>query len=248
MADPLFADADAVNTRSVEWLSEAAPVGDFAPDIRAAFRLQGTLKRISAPKAVDRIVETLGSEAPPIHLIVKWSSAHGADTVEKHMAVASGQQGAVWWGLRGSPDKPKIGAETLEKLRAQIAAGQDTHVFLSGPSCWRTTLSGVAVNQAERRRGAHSVLLLPEDQEHGLWVRISDFEKTTREWLTSHLELAKAPGKLLAEKSLSQTTNPLIVVEAADSPSGTPRVWWVCQGASYNDSKKAGVMSGSKGR
>ena len=178
--------------------------------------------------------------SPPIHLIVKWSAAHGPDTVGKHMAVAS-DRGSVWWGLRGTPDKPKIGSESIARIVAQLAAGQDTKVFLSGPTYWKATLSGVAVERAEVDEDLIPDYY-PEGQEHGLWVRISDFKETTRGWLTSHLELAKAPGKLLAETSLSQTTNPLIVVEAAGSAPDRSRVWWVCQGSSYKDSKEAGVM------
>jgi MoxR-like ATPase len=219
MPDPMFAAADAVNTRTVEWLSQAAPVSAFATDIRTAFGLQGTLKRISVPNVVDRMVNSLGSAPVPIHLIVKWSAAHGRDTVDKHMAVAS-MHGSVWWGLHGTPDRPKIGPESLARIRAQLAAGQDTRVFLSGPSYWRTTLSGIAVERAEVDED-----LIPDyyptGQQYGLWVRISDFEEIDRAWLTGHLELAKAPGKLLADKSLSQTTNPLIVVESAGSNSAS---------------------------
>ncbi len=126
MPDPAFVAADAVNTRSVEWLTQDAPVGDFDADIQGALRLQGTLRRISAPNAVDRIVDGIGASGAPIHLVVKWSAAHGPDTVDKHKAVVH-EHGCVWWGLRGSPDRPKIGRESLERLRSQIAAGQHTH-------------------------------------------------------------------------------------------------------------------------
>jgi MoxR-like ATPase len=213
MPDPVFVAADAVNTRTVDWLSQAAPISRFDSDIRAAFGLQGTLKRISAPNAVDRIVKGLESVPPPIHLIVKWSAAHGADTVDKHIAVAN-RHGSVWWGLHGTPDRPKLGPDSVARIRKQLAAGLSTRVFLSGPSCWKTTLSDIAIERPEVDEG-----LVPDyyqrTQGHGLWVKISGFEEIERAWLTDHLELAKTPGKPLSDKSLSQTTNPLIVVESA---------------------------------
>lgn len=239
--DPRFVAADAINTRTVDWLSQAAPVSDFDTDIRAAFGLQGTLKRISAPNVVDRIIKSLGTAPPPIHLIVKWSATHGPDTVDRHIAVAN-EHGSVWWGLRGSESEPKIGAKTLERIRAQLAANEPTRVFLSGPTCWRTSLLDIAVQRDEIDE-ALIPSTYPQGQQYGLWVKITDFEKIDRPWLTAHLELAKAPGVPLSEQSLSQTTNPLIVIEPSDPHKPTsPRVWWVCQGATYRDAKEAGVL------
>jgi MoxR-like ATPase len=219
MPNPVFVEHDAVNTRTVDWLSQAAPIGGFAPDIREAFRSQGTLRRIGASNAVDRITRGLGSSPTPIHLVVKWSAAHGSDTVDKHMAVAH-ECGSVWWGLHGSPDKPKLSTETITRIREQFAEGRTTRVFLSGPTCWRTTLSDIAVDRVEVDEDLIPNYY-PAGQEHGLWIRISDFEEIDRAWLTDHLALAKAPGEPLSDRSLSQTTNPLIVVEAT-STTTTP--------------------------
>jgi MoxR-like ATPase len=177
----------------------------------------------------------------PIHLVVKWSRAHGANTVDNHIAVVE-RAGSVWWGLRGKESRPKIGAESLGRIRAQLAAGVETKVFLSGPTCWQTSLSGITVTRKEVDEA-----LVPsyyeDDQEHGLWVKLSNFTQIDRDWLIGHLELARRPGVPLANRSLSQTTNPLIVLETDQRHDFVGRrVWWVCQGKTYQKAKQAGVL------
>jgi MoxR-like ATPase len=239
--DPDFVASDAVNTRQVTWITKDAQSANIDGDLRAAFQGQGTLREIGAPNAAARLVAAAKSSSRPIHLVVKWSARHGADTVVQHMGVAS-EFGAVWWGLRGRPAEPKIGRDTLARIRSQLAAATPTNVFLYGPTCWRTVLSEIAVSpeDVEQQLVPDSY---PEGQEYGLWVRLSNFEEIDRQWLLDHLELAKTPGVALADKSLRQTTNPLLVLES-DNPPGPDRhaVWWVNQGTTYKAAQAAAVL------
>jgi hypothetical protein len=239
--DPAFLECDAVNTRPVDWLTKETPYERFDADLRTSFRGQGTIRSIKAPVAAERLVAAVEAASPPIHLVVKWSARHGANTVDQHMRIAS-EFGAVWWGLRGRSTEPKIGRETLAQIRSQLSAARSTNVFLSGPTCWRTSLTGIALSPQEV-----DPQLIPssyaEGQGYGLWVRLESFTPVDRQWLTSHLELAKTPGVPLAERSLRQTTNPLIVRELpTQEPSKRRRVWWVCQGATYKEARAAGVL------
>jgi hypothetical protein len=192
-----------------------------------------------------------------VSLIVKWSAKYGADTVDQHRAVAE-QSGSVWWGLHGTPGRPKLSSRWLEQINAQLAAGQPTSIFLSGPTCWRTRLIAIALSRSE----VDASLIpsyYPLDQQHGLWVQISDFKELERAWLTTHLELASAPGVPLSKCALSNQTNPLIVREPASPdmpvqarpvmthetlPPGASgqRVWWVCQGATYGAARDSGTL------
>jgi hypothetical protein len=74
-----------------------------------------------------------------IHLVVKWAARYGADTVDKHRAVVE-EHGAVWWGLRSADKGWRISERWTGLLRDQIERRVDTHVFISGDSCWRTRL------------------------------------------------------------------------------------------------------------
>jgi hypothetical protein len=238
--DERFLALDAVNTRSVEWIERGVAYERFDPDLREAFGQQGTLSKISKPNAAARILAALGPPPELIHLVVKWSEKFGASTVEEHRLVAN-QAGSVWWGLIGSPDRPKLAAKRIATISEQLDQGQPTHVFISGPTSWRTQLEGITAMRADVEEH-----LIPsyydKDWTYGLWVKLKDFQPVERSWLTEHLELASAPGKPLSEGALSNQTNPLIVRDLSGETGSTTRVWWVCQGATRGATGDLGVL------
>lgn len=240
-SDGPFDGSDARNTRAVEWLAKDLAYKRFEPDLREAFGQQGTLSEITKPNAVQRILEVLdGADASAIHLVVKWSERFGANTADEHRRVAD-EHGAVWWGLIGSADGPKLGQKWMDKISAQLGDGRETDVFILGPSCWSTTLRDIA--------GPEDTIdedLLPSsypgEYQHKLWVKIANFEPIDRSWLTEHLELVSTPGAPLTEGALKNQTNPLIVHRVAGPRAHTARVWWVCQGQTYASARDLGVL------
>jgi hypothetical protein len=176
----------------------------------------------------------------PIHLVVKWSAQHGLNTIDDHRAVAE-RAGAVWWGLIGYAEKPKLASKWVDAIREQLTAGEQTLVFISGPTCWRTNLLDIAIS----RDDVDPDLIpsyYPSGLEHGLWVKLRDFEPVDKSWLTEHLELVSAQGKPLSAGALSNQTNPLIVRVTGTAPEGERRVWWVCQGKTYAAERDLGIM------
>jgi hypothetical protein len=238
--DERFLALDAVNTRSVDWIEREVAYERFDADLQEAFGQQGTLSKIGKPNAAARILAALGPPPELIHLLVKWSEKFGADTVDEHRSVAD-QTGSVWWGLIGSPDRPKLAAKRIATISEQLDQGQTTHVFISGPTNWRTQLEGITASRADVEEQ-----LIPsyydEDWTYGLWVKLKGFQPIERSWLTEHLELASAPGKPLSEGALSNQTNPLIVRDLSGATGSTTRVWWVCQGATRGATSDLGVL------
>ncbi len=235
-----FFGLDAVNTRSVNWTARKVAYERFDPDLQEAFGQQGTLSKIGKPNAAARILAALAAPPELIHLVVKWSEKFGANTAEAHRSVAE-KTGAVWWGLIGSPDHPKLATKRIETISAQLDRGQPTHVFISGPTNWRTQLEGITATRPDVEDA-----LIPssdhEDWSYGLWVKLKDFQPIERSWLTEHLELASAPGKPLSDGALSNQTNPLIVRDLSGETGSTTRVWWVCQGATRGATSDLGLL------
>jgi hypothetical protein len=238
--DERFFELDAVNTRSVNWIERDVAYERFDPDLQEAFGQQGTLSKIGKPNAAARIFSALASPPELIHLVVKWSEKFGANTVEEHRSVAD-KAGAVWWGLIGSPDRPKLSVKRIETISGQLDRGQSTHVFISGPTNWCARLEGITAT-----RGDIEDELIPsrshEDSSYGLWIKLKDFQPIERSWLTEHLELASAPGKPLSDGALSNQTNPLIVRDLSGETGSTTRVWWVCQGVTRGATSDLGVL------
>lgn len=169
-----------------------------------------------------------------LHLVVKWSAAHAADTVELHQEVFE-REGAVWWGLIGKPGSRKIGLQTIAAIQEQLATGTPTNVFISGPPhlpAWRCSLSAIQEEQPSDR--ALIPAYYPADYHRSLWVKFSGFQRLERVWLLKHLEPAAQPGKLVA---LGNQTNPLIV-----AIRDRPRTWWVNQGSSYRRAREGGYL------
>jgi MoxR-like ATPase len=166
-----------------------------------------------------------------LQLVVKWSARFRPDTVERHIEVAN-EEGAVWWGLRTSAAEDwKISEAWLTQLRSQISSGIATHVFISGPTCWRTSLLGVEYEGGVRERELIPSYYSPEDKHH-LWVKLTNFEPTEKEELIRTLDPVRRPGKLVA---LGNQTNPLLV-----TLRDRPRTWWVNQGASFRRAREGG--------
>jgi AAA domain (dynein-related subfamily) len=238
--DERFFELDAVNTRSVYWIEREVAYERFDPDLQEAFGQQGTLSKIGKPNAAARILSALAAPPELIHLVVKWSEKFGANTVEEHRSVAD-KTGAVWWGLIGTSDRPKLAAKRIETISEQLDRGQPTHVFISGPTNWRAQLDSITATRADVEEE-----LIPsyyhEDWSYGLWVKLKDFQSIERSWLTEHLELASAPGKPLSEGALSNQTNPLIVRDLSGETGSTTRVWWVCQGVTRGATSELGVL------
>jgi MoxR-like ATPase len=168
-----------------------------------------------------------------LHLVVKWSATEEPRTVELHRDAAE-EHGAVWWGLIGREGRRKLSESSLKSIQAQLDAGTQTTVFLSGPPSapgWRAQL--VAIQ--ESRPGSEEELIpnyYPPQHHHSLWVKISNLQEVERDWLMRHLEPAANSGKLVA---LGNQTNPLLVRIRA-----RPRVWWVNQGGSYRRARDGG--------
>jgi MoxR-like ATPase len=168
-----------------------------------------------------------------VHLVVKWSAAYGADTVERHIEVAS-DRGEVWWGLYAAPTSEfRVSDRWTDQLHAQIDAGRDTFVFIVGSTCWRTRLLDV---QYDRENVDPELVpgYYQSDRRYHLWVKLSGFEPIDRDELYRILDPATKPGRAVA---LGNQTNPLIVRLRA-----APRVWWVNQGSSYQRSRDGGYM------
>ena len=235
-----FFEVDAVNTRSVDWIEREVAYERFDPDLQEAFGQQGTLSKIGKPNAAARILSTLATPPELIHLVVKWSEKFGANTVDEHRSLAD-EAGSVWWGLIGSPDRPKLAAKRIETISEQFDRGQPTYVFISGPTNWRVRLEGITTTRAYVEEE-----LIPgyyhEDWSFGLWVKLKDFQPVERSWLTEHLELASAPGKPLSEGALSNQTNPLIVRDLSGETGSTTKVWWVCQSVTPGATSDPGVL------
>jgi hypothetical protein len=84
-ADGVFRDSDGRNTRDAEWIEREIPYERFDPDLREAFGLQGTIRKIAKDDAAARIDEVLdGADASAIHLVLKWSASLEQRTIEYH--------------------------------------------------------------------------------------------------------------------------------------------------------------------
>ncbi len=153
-----------------------------------------------------------------IELVVKWSDRYGSNTVDDHREVAD-RAGSVWWGLIGKAGKPKLSEKAIDMIRAQLRAEEPTHIYIAGPTCWRTTLKNIAIWRDDVDQDLIPSYY-PRGLEHRLWVELEDFEPIDRSWLKEHLELVRdAPGTPLAEKALGNPQNPLIVRLAQSAPS-----------------------------
>jgi MoxR-like ATPase len=168
-----------------------------------------------------------------VHLVVKWSAIHGADTVERHMELAN-ERGEVWWGLYAAASSAfRLSEQWTGQLHAQIDAGRDAFVFIVGPTCWQTRLLDV---QYDREHVDPTLVPGYYDSARGyhLWVKLTEFEPIDRDELYRMLDPAAKPGRAVA---LGNQTNPLIVRFRT-----VPRVWWVNQGSSYHRSQEGGYI------
>jgi hypothetical protein len=151
------------------------------------------------------------TEDDALHLVVKWSAGRRADTIERHREIAEAR-GAVWWGLATSGDPDwRIAERWLERLRAQIAAGTPTLVFISGPSCWRTDLLAVVYSREEAEEDLIPAYYSEAGlNQHHLWVKLTNFTPVERQQLLRLLdpERESKRGRPIA---LGNQTNPLLV-------------------------------------
>jgi MoxR-like ATPase len=166
-----------------------------------------------------------------LHLVVKWSARSRPDTVERHIEVAN-DKGAVWWGLRASASEdPRLAEEWFTQLRSQVSSGLATYVFISGPTCWRTSLLAVEYERELTDEELIPSYYTPDDRHH-LWVKLVDFQPIAKDELFRALDPIRRPGKLVA---LGNQTNPLLV-----TLRDRPRTWWVNQGASFRRAREGG--------
>jgi len=168
-----------------------------------------------------------------VHLVVKWSARFGEDTIERHLAVAE-EHGEVWWGMYSAAGSEwRVAEQWTSQLRDQIAAGHETFVFISGPTCWKTRLLDV---QYDRENVDPAIVpgYYQSDRQYHLWVKLAEFEPVEKGDLYRLLDPAQKPGRAIA---LGNQTNPLIV-----RIRSTPRVWWVNQGSSYPRSREGGYI------
>lgn len=187
--DGPFSDADATNTRSVEWLNDSLAYERFDADLRQAFGQQGTISEIGKPNAAQRIIDVLnGGDASAVHVVLKWST-ETPDTIERHAEVAEAEA-AVWWGRLRDPGVPGIGAQRLNRLQDQIAQGSTTHVFLhSSASTWRAEMVGITTDKTQIDEGLVPSYYDPE-ATHSLWVKLTDFTESTPEEILDGYVLA----------------------------------------------------------
>lgn len=208
--DGPFADTDAQNTRPVEWLARRLPYERFDPDLREAFGQQGTVSEISKPHAIKRILEVVGgADASAVHLVLKWSPAHGADTIPRHKEVADAR-GSVWWGRQSKPGTTGLSQQWLTKLQSQLAVGSETFVFLhsGSASTWRTRLRAVTTDRSDVDETLVPSYYHP-DTFHSLWVEVTDFEQVEPFELTDGYVLAQSGDPVTAGGLGNQT--PLII-------------------------------------
>jgi MoxR-like ATPase len=173
------------------------------------------------------------STAEVIHLVVKWSARRRPDVIERHVEVVD-ERGAVWWGLFTSSETAwRVSEQWLSRLRKQIENDVDTYVFISGDTCWQTTLHAV---EYERERVESDLIPMyyRDDGRHHLWVKLSGFIPLGRDDLLRRLDPVNKPGRPVA---LGNQTNPLIVRMRA-----TLRVWWVNQGSSFRRARDGGYL------
>jgi hypothetical protein len=236
--EPAF-DVYATHTRSAQWLARDVPVEAFDEELRKSFVTPKTVQKIHAPHAYEGVMRAIGGATAAtedaLHLVVKWSAKMRADTVERHIEVAR-DKGAVWWGLATEDADWQIDEKWLERLRAQIATGTTTHVFLSGRTYWVTNLLAVAYGRDEIEEELVPGYYAELDTGYHLWVKLGDFQETERDSLVRLLdpEREEKRGKPVA---LSNQTNPLLVRIRTE-----PRVWWVNQGATYARARQGGYI------
>jgi hypothetical protein len=240
--DGEFADADAKHTRDTRWIAWGVPYAQFDDELQAAFGQRGTISEISREGARARTLEGVAAADESIHLVLKWSEKHGKTTIEDHRDIAQ-REGEVWWSVIGRADRRKLGARWRELLESQLAAGTPTYAYVSGPTCWTTQL--VDITDDPDVVPPHLVAASPAN-EYSLWVKLVNFQPTTREWLLDRLDLASSAGRPLSQGALGNQTNPLIVRRAGPRRAATRRVWWVNQGRSYDDERAAGVLWAGK--
>jgi len=215
------------HTHAAEWLSTGLSVESLDPSLRTKLGLRRTVNKLDVAGAVQLVMDALARESEgAIHLIVKWAARYGPDTVERHVEVANAT-GSVWWGLAapGGDGEPRLDRKWFDQLRSQLAGGISTNVFLSGPSCWRTTLRSVSYTRDEVDEDRIPSYYASVSHQYHLWVELAHFEPIDRDELYQLLDPVAKPGRPIA---LSNQTNPLLV-----RYRGAPRTWWVNQGRTY---------------
>ncbi len=191
-SDGPFANSDAQQTRAIDWLASALSYERFDPDLREAFGQQGTVSEISKPNASQRIIDVIGgADASAIHLVLKWSAARDAATVDKHRGVVAAQ-GASWWGRESSPGVTGLAEGWIIKLRAQLESGSTTFVFLhSAQSTWRTRLLDITTDASEIDPELRPADADP-DVHISLWAKLTDFEMVEPSEITDGYVLAQS--------------------------------------------------------
>jgi hypothetical protein len=187
---------------------------------------------------------------PPelLHLLLKWSPARRADTIEVHQRIAE-RAGVVWWGAISR--SVLVSTERLQVIEAQLQRGQQTYAFL-----YRTgdepdnayvvralirKITTAADEVDEERRPDYYT-----KEECRLFVLLSDFEELPRDWVPKHLVLASRPAEPISRGALQNQTNPLFVAERPSPEDETGlvggSVWWVNQGTSYRVQRDGGYL------
>jgi MoxR-like ATPase len=234
--DGPFEGTDAKHTRRVEWLAARLPYERFDPDLREAFGQQGTVSEIRKPNATQRIIDVVGgADASAIHLVLKWSPALGADTIERHRDMAA-QQGATWWARQSKPGMTGLGDEWITKLRSQLESGSTTYVFLHGGSeTWRTRLLDITTDASEV-----DLDLRPPEHDpaahYSLWAKLTDFEQVDPSEITDGYVLARSGDPVTLGGLGNQT--PLIIRAQTGALPGRFFILNQCKGeGAYQDTE-----------
>ncbi len=181
-----------------------------------------------------------------VHVLLKWSPARLAETVERHREVAE-RHGEVWWGAISSGIL--ISDERLAVVRAGIEAGGVTYAFLypTGGQPERTPLVRARLRELTRDPAEVDDSKKPDyyaTNDCALFALLSDFEELPSGWLLDHLELVSKPGESI-RGALRNQTNPMLVrvLESATATrESVTHVWWVNQGMSYTAERDGGFV------
>ena len=152
-------------------------------------------------------------DKPPVHLLLKWDPVDDPDTIAKHLAAAEAHDGLVWWG-NFTQGQRRASMARVQLIREQIANGRPTYAYLyrigKRPGAHRAEIKAITIQRSEVNEDLVPSYYSP-DQQHSIYVLLSDIEPYDLEWVQTHLVQATnpVPGSL----ALKTQTSPLYAVE-----------------------------------
>ncbi len=109
------------------------------------------------------------SASPPVHIIIRYREPEpGVRTIEHHQEILS-TQGAVWFGKVGKT----LGERWAEALRAQVAAGTPSYLYLATRRNHQLTTHRASVADIARSRPSDDHLIPDYYRQLGIEPDIS---------------------------------------------------------------------------